>query len=160
MRTSSLRRRAGCTTSCERRAVSLSDVRVLVLDEADRMLDMGFKPQVDRILRSVPDNRQTMLFSATLDGGVAELARAYTVTPSHVRAELPAEASAARSSTRSSPSRRRTSSTASSSSSAATAGSRSSSCGRSTVRTSSPQAGAPAQHQGGRDARQPLAEPA
>ncbi len=76
----------------ERRAVSLSDVRVLVLDEADRMLDMGFKPQVDRILRSVPDNRQTMLFSATLDGGVAELARAYTVTPSHVRAELPAEA--------------------------------------------------------------------
>ncbi len=76
----------------ERRAVSLSDVRVLVLDEADRMLDMGFKPQVDRILRSVPANRQTMLFSATLDGGVAELARAYTVTPSHVRAELPAEA--------------------------------------------------------------------
>ena len=76
----------------ERRAVSLSDVRVLVLDEADRMLDMGFKPQVDRILRSVPDNRQTMLFSATLDGGVAELARAYTVTPSHVRAELPTEA--------------------------------------------------------------------
>ena len=76
----------------ERRAVSLSDVRVLVLDEADRMLDMGFKPQVDRILRSVPANRQTMLFSATLDGGVADLARAYTVTPSHVRAELPAEA--------------------------------------------------------------------
>ncbi len=76
----------------ERRAVSLSDVRVLVLDEADRMLDMGFKPQVDRILRSVPDNRQTMLFSATLGGGVAELARAYTVTPSHVRAELPADA--------------------------------------------------------------------
>ena len=76
----------------ERRAVSLSDVRVLVLDEADRMLDMGFKPQVDRILRSVPANRQTMLFSATLDGGVAELARAYTVRPSHVRAELPAEA--------------------------------------------------------------------
>jgi ATP-dependent RNA helicase RhlE len=76
----------------ERRAVSLSDIRVLVLDEADRMLDMGFKPQVDRILRGVPANRQTMLFSATLDGGVAELARAYTVTPSHVRAELPAEA--------------------------------------------------------------------
>jgi superfamily II DNA/RNA helicase len=76
----------------ERRAVSLADVRVLVLDEADRMLDMGFKPQVDRILRGVPANRQTMLFSATLDGGVAELARAYTVTPSHVRAELPAEA--------------------------------------------------------------------
>jgi ATP-dependent RNA helicase RhlE len=76
----------------ERRAVSLADVRVLVLDEADRMLDMGFKPQVDRILRLVPANRQTMLFSATFDGAVAELARAYTVTPSHVRAALPAEA--------------------------------------------------------------------
>ena len=76
----------------ERRAVSLADVRVLVLDEADRMLDMGFKPQVDRILRGVPTNRQTMLFSATFDGAVAELARAYTVTPAHVRAGLPAEA--------------------------------------------------------------------
>ena len=76
----------------ERRAVKLNDVRVLVLDEADRMLDMGFKPQVDRILRGVPDNRQTMLFSATFDGAVAELARAYTVNPSHVRGALPAEA--------------------------------------------------------------------
>ncbi|HSO01345.1 MAG TPA: DEAD/DEAH box helicase [Gaiellaceae bacterium] len=76
----------------ERRAVKLNDVRVLVLDEADRMLDMGFKPQVDRILRSVPANRQTMLFSATFDGAVAELARAYTVNAVHVRGELPAEA--------------------------------------------------------------------
>jgi ATP-dependent RNA helicase RhlE len=76
----------------ERRAVKLNDVRVLVLDEADRMLDMGFKPQVDRILRGVPDNRQTMLFSATFDGAVAELARAYTVNASHVRGALPAEA--------------------------------------------------------------------
>ena len=76
----------------ERRAVRLNDVRVLVLDEADRMLDMGFKPQVDRILRGVPDNRQTMLFSATFDGAVAELARAYTVNASHVRGALPAEA--------------------------------------------------------------------
>ncbi len=76
----------------ERRAVKLNDVRVLVLDEADRMLDMGFKPQVDRILRSVPANRQTMLFSATFDGAVAELARAYTVKAVHVRGELPAEA--------------------------------------------------------------------
>jgi ATP-dependent RNA helicase RhlE len=75
----------------ERRAVNLNDVRVLVLDEADRMLDMGFKPQVDRILRSVPDNRQTMLFSATFDGAVAELARAYTVNASHVKGALPAE---------------------------------------------------------------------
>ena len=76
----------------ERNAVKLGDVRVLVLDEADRMLDMGFKPQVDRILRGVPTNRQTMLFSATFDGAVAELARAYTVNPSHVRGVLPTEA--------------------------------------------------------------------
>jgi superfamily II DNA/RNA helicase len=53
------------------------------------MLDMGFKPQVDRILRTVPTNRQTLLFSATLDGGVADLARAYTANPSRFRAELP-----------------------------------------------------------------------
>jgi superfamily II DNA/RNA helicase len=76
----------------ERRAVKLGEVSVLVLDEADRMLDMGFKPQVDRILRSVPANRQTMLFSATFDGGVAELARTYTVNPSHVHGVLPPEA--------------------------------------------------------------------
>jgi ATP-dependent RNA helicase RhlE len=76
----------------ERGAVRLGEVRVLVLDEADRMLDMGFKPQVDRILRGVPSNRQTMLFSATFDGAVAELARAYTVNPSHVRGVLPTEA--------------------------------------------------------------------
>jgi ATP-dependent RNA helicase RhlE len=62
----------------ERRLVSLGAVRVLVLDEADRMLDMGFRPQVDRILAQVPRNRQTMLFSATLEGPVAELARSYT----------------------------------------------------------------------------------
>jgi superfamily II DNA/RNA helicase len=76
----------------ERRLVNLSRVNVLVLDEADRMLDMGFKPQVDRILRSVSTNRQTMLFSATLDGAVAELARAYTSTASRIRGELPAQA--------------------------------------------------------------------
>jgi superfamily II DNA/RNA helicase len=62
----------------ERRAVSLDDVRILVLDEADRMLDMGFKPQVDRIVRRVPAARQTLFFSATLDNRVGELARAYT----------------------------------------------------------------------------------
>ena len=73
----------------ERRLVSLDRVRILVLDEADRMLDMGFRPQVDRILRRVPTNRQTMLFSATLGGAVDDLARAYTVNASRVRAELP-----------------------------------------------------------------------
>ena len=76
----------------DRRFISLDHVRVLVLDEADRMLDMGFRPQVDRILRQVPENRQTMLFSATLDGAVGELAKAYTVNPSRFRAELPADA--------------------------------------------------------------------
>jgi superfamily II DNA/RNA helicase len=62
----------------ERRLVSLDRVRILVFDEADRMLDMGFRPQVNRILERIPQNRQTMLFSATLDGPVAELARTYT----------------------------------------------------------------------------------
>ena len=65
----------------ERRAVSLDAVRTLVLDEADRMLDMGFKPQVDRIVRQLPGARQTMFFSATLDATVGELARAYTSNP-------------------------------------------------------------------------------
>jgi ATP-dependent RNA helicase RhlE len=62
----------------ERRLVSLDGIRILVLDEADRMLDMGFRPQVDRIMRRIPAERQTMLFSATLDGEVGDLARAYT----------------------------------------------------------------------------------
>jgi ATP-dependent RNA helicase RhlE len=75
----------------ERRMLSLDQVRILVLDEADRMLDMGFRPQVDRILKRVPTNRQTMLFSATLDGAVAELANAYTNNPSRFRAALPVE---------------------------------------------------------------------
>jgi superfamily II DNA/RNA helicase len=73
----------------ERRLVSLSRVRVLVLDEADRMLDMGFKPQVDRLVRRLPEQRQTMLFSATLDGEVGELARAYTSGASHFEARPP-----------------------------------------------------------------------
>jgi superfamily II DNA/RNA helicase len=66
----------------ERRHVDLGRIRTLVLDEADRMLDMGFQPQVDRIVRRLPRNRQTMFFSATLDGKVGELARAYTNSPS------------------------------------------------------------------------------
>ena len=73
----------------ERRQVSLDRVRTLILDEADRMLDMGFKPQVDRIVRRLPRTRQTMLFSATLDGEVGDLARAYTSNPVRVEAQLP-----------------------------------------------------------------------
>jgi superfamily II DNA/RNA helicase len=70
-----------------RRLVDLSHVRTFVLDEADRMLDMGFQPQVDRIVRRLPRNRQTMFFSATLDGPVGELARAYTNSPARFEAE-------------------------------------------------------------------------
>src|ERR687891_609821 len=73
----------------QRKLVDLSRIRILVLDEADRMLDMGFRPQVDRIVRRLPRNRQTMFFSATLDGEVGELARAYTNSPSRFAAEAP-----------------------------------------------------------------------
>ena len=73
----------------DRRLVDLSGIKVLVLDEADRMLDMGFQPQVDAIVRRVPRERQTMFFSATLDGEVAELARAYTNNPTRFDGVLP-----------------------------------------------------------------------
>jgi superfamily II DNA/RNA helicase len=70
----------------ERKLVNLDGITMLVLDEADRMLDMGFRPQVERILRSVPKERQTMLFSATLDGEVGELADTYTRDPARFAA--------------------------------------------------------------------------
>ena len=79
----------------ERRLVSLDAIRILVLDEADRMLDMGFKPQVERILRRVPSDRQTMLFSATLDGEVGELARAFTRDAAQFQAQTQTETVAA-----------------------------------------------------------------
>jgi ATP-dependent RNA helicase RhlE len=65
----------------ERRDVSLSHIRLLVLDEADRMLDMGFRPVVDRIVKMTAAKRQTMLFSATLEGEVGKIAKAYTSNP-------------------------------------------------------------------------------
>jgi superfamily II DNA/RNA helicase len=75
----------------DRGLVSLDSVEVLVLDEADRMLDMGFKPQVDKLVRRLKDQRQTMFFSATLDGEVGELARRYTHFPARFEGELPAD---------------------------------------------------------------------
>jgi superfamily II DNA/RNA helicase len=75
----------------DRRLITLDAVEILVLDEADRMLDMGFKPQVDRIVKRLPRDRQTMFFSATLDGEVGELASAYTQSPVRIEAELPSE---------------------------------------------------------------------
>jgi ATP-dependent RNA helicase RhlE len=79
------------TDLANRRLISLSAIRILVLDEADRMLDMGFKPQVEKILRMLPEKRQTMLFSATLDGEVGALAQAYTLNASRFSAELPSQ---------------------------------------------------------------------
>jgi ATP-dependent RNA helicase RhlE len=70
----------------DRKMVTLDRIAILVLDEADRMLDLGFKPQVEKILRRVPSKRQTMLFSATLDGEVGELARKYTDDPGYFEA--------------------------------------------------------------------------
>ncbi|MQA75195.1 MAG: DEAD/DEAH box helicase, partial [Solirubrobacterales bacterium] len=62
----------------QRGAFTLDHVRVLVIDEADRMLDMGFKPAVDRIVARTPSDRQTLFFSATLEAAAGKVARAYT----------------------------------------------------------------------------------
>jgi ATP-dependent RNA helicase RhlE len=71
-----------------RGAVSLRRIRVLVLDEADRMLDMGFRPAVDRIVAQTPSDRQTLFFSATLEGAAGKVAAAYTrEARSHTHAE-------------------------------------------------------------------------
>ncbi|HWI22500.1 MAG TPA: DEAD/DEAH box helicase, partial [Baekduia sp.] len=62
----------------ERKAVSLRRVQIVILDEADRMLDMGFKPVVERLMKMTPDDRQTLLFSATLDGAIGQIANQFT----------------------------------------------------------------------------------
>jgi superfamily II DNA/RNA helicase len=62
----------------QRRALSIEHVQILVIDEADRMLDMGFKPAVDRIVARTPRDRQTLFFSATLDAAAGKQSRAYT----------------------------------------------------------------------------------
>ncbi|AKA05883.1 DEAD/DEAH box helicase [Streptomyces noursei ZPM] len=69
--------------------LNLSQVRTLVLDEADEMLDLGFLPDVEKILQLLPAKRQTMLFSATMPGQVISLARRYMSQPTHIRATAP-----------------------------------------------------------------------
>ncbi|MFI6001857.1 DEAD/DEAH box helicase [Streptomyces sp. NPDC051366] len=71
------------------RKLDLSHVKALVLDEADEMLDLGFLPDVEKIMNYLPAKRQTMLFSATMPGAVIGLARRYMTQPTHIRATSP-----------------------------------------------------------------------
>ncbi|WP_425458457.1 DEAD/DEAH box helicase [Amycolatopsis rhizosphaerae] len=71
----------------EQRHLVLGKVGALVLDEADEMLDLGFLPDIERILGMVPEQRQTMLFSATMPGPIITLARTFLNRPTHIRAE-------------------------------------------------------------------------
>ncbi|MEU5398494.1 DEAD/DEAH box helicase [Streptomyces sp. NPDC005963] len=74
--------------------LDLSKVRALVLDEADEMLDLGFLPDVEKIIQLLPPRRQTMLFSATMPGAVIGLARRYMTQPTHISATSPDDAGA------------------------------------------------------------------
>jgi superfamily II DNA/RNA helicase len=76
----------------DRDALDLGHIKVLVLDEADRMLDLGFLPDVERILANTPELRQTMLFSATMPAAIVSLARRHMRHPVNIRAESPGDA--------------------------------------------------------------------
>ncbi|OGE80195.1 MAG: hypothetical protein A2660_02595 [Candidatus Doudnabacteria bacterium RIFCSPHIGHO2_01_FULL_45_18] len=78
----------------EQKTLNLSQVSILVLDEADRMLDMGFEPQIKRILAKVPKTRQTMLFSATMPDEIVKIATAYMAQP--LRIEVAPQGTTAR----------------------------------------------------------------
>jgi superfamily II DNA/RNA helicase len=77
----------------DRGALDLGHIKVLVLDEADKMLDLGFLPDVERILASTPELRQTMLFSATMPAEIVSLARRHMRHPVNIRAESAGDAS-------------------------------------------------------------------
>lgn len=76
----------------EQKTVQLGSVRVLVLDEADRMLDMGFAPQLRRIMEAVPADRQTLLFSATMPDDIVDIAKKFMRTPVRVEVARPGTA--------------------------------------------------------------------
>ncbi|MGR4001510.1 MAG: DEAD/DEAH box helicase [Alphaproteobacteria bacterium] len=76
----------------DRGQVLLADVQLFVIDEADRMLDMGFIPDIEKITRLLPRKRQTLLFSATLPGEIRKLARTFLREPKEVYADAPAQA--------------------------------------------------------------------